>query len=359
MTVFWLNLLIVFSFSLLARYTGKHSGIEPIALKPNKLFAFVALASLVVVSGLRSNIGDTEYYMHSYELLGTDLDKALSSADWGFNVFSVLLYHISSDPQLLIFVTALITNVLIFYVIYKYTNPFELGTFLYITTGSYLVSMNGLRQFLASAIVFASIKWLIEGNWKRYFLLILLASTLHMSAVIMIPLYFIVRQRAWSQMTTITMGLTFIVFIFFKPFISGLFSLMGDTQYSHYGNYLETAGLGANFIRTIIAAVPPALAYMARGRLREFWPKSDCIVNMSMINFIFMLFAVYNWIFARFSIYFGLYNFLLLPWIIGYGFNRGSKRIMYFLLVSCYLLFYYYENVLSLGIIYKSNYFNI
>jgi len=351
-------LVIVFTFSLFARYTGKPADLDPIALKPNKVFAFLALASLVLVSGLRSNIGDTGTYMRSYTLLGTDLDKALNNADFGFNLLIVILNTISENPQLLIFVTALITNILILKVIYNYADPFELGTFLYITTGSYVVSMNGIRQFLASAVIFAAVKWLIEGNWKRYFVIVALASVIHLSALIMIPVYFVVRQKAWSRMTIAIILLTIIIFIFFEPFFFSLFEVMGDNQYAHYKDYLAQSGLGANFIRTIIAAVPLLLAFAGRNRLRDFWPNTDYIVNLSMINFIFMLFATINWIFARFSIYFGLYNFLLLPWIIKHVFHQESKKIMYFSLVICYFVFYYYENVLSLGIKYRSSYLN-
>lgn len=359
MTVFWINLTVVFIFSILARYTGKPvpSGINK--FKPNKGFTFIAISSLVLVSGLRSGIGDTYFYKHSYTLMGTDLNRALSSTDFGFNILIVLLNYISRDPQILVFVTALITNTLIFKVVYNYADPFELGTFLYITTGSYLVSMNGIRQFFASAIVFAAIKWLNEGKWVKYLLVVLVASTIHLTALIMIPVYFIVRQKAWSKTTIIILGFTLTIFVFFRPFISGLFEVMGDNQYAHYKDYLSEAGHGANAMRSVIAAVPLALAYLGRKKLREFWPKSDYIVNMSLINIIFMLFSLYNWLFARFTVYFGLYNLILLPWTIKYAISNRNTKIMYFLLVLCYLIFYYFENVISLGMKYNSNYFKI
>lgn len=363
MTVFWINLTIVFLFSLLARCTRLPAKLGPNESRPgiprpNKLFSFVALASLVLVSGLRLNIGDTFVYRASYTLLGTNLDKALSSTDFGFNVFIVFLNKISSDPQLLIFVTALITNALIVWVIYKYADPFELGTFLYITTGCYLVTMNGLRQFLVSAVIFSAIKWLIDGNWKAYFTLILFVSTLHLSALIMIPVYFIVRQKAWSKATVITLLLTILILVFFKPVIASVFDLMGDNQYAGYREDLAKADAGASYIRIFISAVPATLAYWGRAKLREFWANSDYIVNMSLINTIVMIFSGYNWIFARLSIYFELYNFLLLPWIIRYVFRREMRSLMYFSLLACYFIFYYYENVIALRIIYKSVYLN-
>lgn len=356
MNVLWINLFIVFTFSLLARYNGRLSVLGPATLKPNRFYTNVALLSLVLVSGLRSaGIGDTWGYMYYYKIIGTNIDQALTGKDLGFNILVVLLNKISSNPQLLIFVAALITNILVIKVIYDYADPFELGTFLYITSGSFLVSMNGLRQFLASAIIFAAIKWLIDGQWKKYFFLVLLASTLHLSALIMIPAYFIARRKAWSRTTIIMIFLTVTTFVFFKPAITVLFNFMGDNQYSHYRDYLTKPGLGANVIRIIIAAIPLILAFLGRRSLRRFWTYSDYIVNMSLMNFIFTLFAVYNWVIARLTIYFGLFNFLLLPWIIKYIFERESKKLMYLVLVACYLIFFYYENI-AFKILYRSDY---
>ena len=47
----------------------------------------------------------------------------------------------------MIFTTALITNVLIIIVLYKYSRLFELSTFVYITGGLHLVSMNGIVKY--------------------------------------------------------------------------------------------------------------------------------------------------------------------------------------------------------------------
>ncbi len=49
---------------------------------------------------------------------------------------------------------AIITIGLIFITYYKNTDMIEMAVFLFITSGCYLVTMNGVRQYLASAILF-------------------------------------------------------------------------------------------------------------------------------------------------------------------------------------------------------------
>ena len=80
----------------------------------------------------------------------------------------MFLQNISDDPQLLIFTTALITNVLIVIILYKYSRMFELSIYVYITSGLYTVSMNGIRQSLAAAIIFAATKYILDGMEKVF-----------------------------------------------------------------------------------------------------------------------------------------------------------------------------------------------
>lgn len=356
MTIFWITLVVVYAFSRLARHKFEPVTEGPIYYKPDKVFAFFALTVIVLVSGLRSNIGDTGVYAVWYKTMGSSFERVFDRSDTGFNVFMIILNNISPDPQLLIFVAALITNILIFVVLYRYADPFELGMYLYITTGCYLVSMNGMRQYLAAAIIFAATKFLLDGSCIKYFIVTLLAAMLHASALVMIPIYFIVRRKSWSVVTNGIIVLASTGFLLFNQLTPILFSALQNTQYSHYEDFLKQSDMGANIIRVVVAAVPLALSFIGRDKLREFWDKSDYIVNLSLINFIFMLFASYNWIFARFCIYFGLYNLLLLPWLISILFKGKDKMFMYVALLACYFIFYYYDNVISMNIIYRSTF---
>ena len=178
----------------------------------------------------------------------------------------MFLQRITDDPQLFIFITALITNILIVIVLYKYSRMFELSLYVYITYGMYLTSMNGIRQFLAAAIVFTATKYLFNGDWKKYIVVVLVASTFHQSALILLPIYFLVRRKAWTQETFMILLLSVIMVMGFNQFTAVLFSAIEDTQYSEYQNFDEG---GANVIRVAVYAIPLILAYLGREKLRE------------------------------------------------------------------------------------------
>ena len=355
MIVFYIALFSTFILSLVSRlFSKKDKNIE---------ITFIILVILIftAVAALRNNIGDTYFYKHSYTLLkdfnGIDPD----SKDKGFTLFTVILYNICTDPQFLIFVTAIITQVFNLFTLAKFKSFFELETYMYFTSGCYLVTMNGIRQAMVGAILFCAIQLVIKGKFIPYTLIVLFLSTFHASALIMIPVYFIVREEAWSKKTKIIILVSAIFFLGFNKIMPGVFDTLENTSYAEYESTMTEEGQGASPIRFIVNLVPVILAYIKRGKLKESWPESNIFVNMSLINAIITAFSLYNWIFARFQIYFQLYNFVLLPYIIKDCFeNRKERDLVYYSFIICYFIFFYYEQVIGgVGLGYKSNYINI
>ncbi|CAG9613768.1 Transmembrane protein EpsG [Bacillus rhizoplanae] len=352
MTILWMNLAIVFMFSFFARYFAMPVTTGPALIKPNQFLILMASLSLVLVAGLRNNIGDTYFYMHAYTITDFNWEYIQKNKDMGFNIFQMVLQKYTDDPQVMVFITALITNVLIVFILYKYSRLIDLSLYVYITSGMYLTSMNGIRQYLAAAIIFAATKYIFDGNWKKYILIVLLASTFHQSALVLIPIYFIIRRKAWSATTFILLFLAVLIVIGFNQFSEFFFAAIGDTQYGYYKDFHEG---GANILRVAVDAAPLILAYFGRERLRELFPKSDYIVNMALLGAVFMLISTQNWIFARFAIYFGLYQLILISWVVKL-FTKKDQKFVYYAILVCYFVYFVYEHVITLRIIYKSNF---
>ncbi|PEB56271.1 capsular biosynthesis protein [Bacillus pseudomycoides] len=352
MNILWMNLAIVFILSFFARYFAMPVNTGPTLIKPNQLLVLIAALTLVLVAGLRDNIGDTYFYMHAYTVTDFNWEYIQNNKDMGFNIFQMILQEYTDDPQVMIFITALITNILIVFILYKYSRLIDLSLYVYITSGMYLTSMNGIRQYLAAAIIFAATTYILDGNWKKYTIIILFASTFHQSALVLIPIYFLIRRKAWSATTFILLFLAVLIVIGFNQFSEVFFAAIGDTQYGHYKDFHEG---GANILRVAVDAAPLILAYLGREKLRELFPKSDYIVNMALLGCVFMIISTQNWIFARFSIYFGLYQLILIPWVVKL-FTEKDQKFVYYAILVCYFVYFVYEHVITLGIIYKSNF---
>ncbi|MEN6414601.1 MAG: EpsG family protein [Veillonellales bacterium] len=358
----WITLAIVFISGYFARrYNGNVAAIDGVILtsnRPNKGLAFIAAAALVLVSGLRNNIGDTGYYIYGF------VHSIPYKGEPGFDVFQSLIKElISNDPQVFIFICALITNALIVLVFYKYSAMFELSLFLYITTGNYLVTMNGIRQCLVSAIVFLGTQLIATGKWLPFFILVGLVSTIHTSALIFIPVYFFVRLKPWSKLISITLIAAIVVLLLFDQIGAFLLGTFDGTQYAGYEKSILAAGGGANILRVFVGAVPVILAYLGRKQIEKNNDKFvNILINFSVLNLTFYVLAVQNWIFARMNVYFGLYGLLLLPWLIKKLFDKKTSAIVYGSCVLLYIIFCYFEleSYLSYwGIGYRSDFIGL
>jgi transmembrane protein EpsG len=354
MEVLWLNLFIVFLFSFLARYfaTPVPNAVSINSISLNKIYVLGSLLPLALISGLRSNIGDTYFYKHAFEVNNFKWEQVKEQENIGFWIYQLLLKKFTDDPQILVFTTAIITNILIVFVFMKYSRHFELSAYVYITGGLYLVTMNGIRQSLTAAIIFMATRFIINGNFFAYALIVIFASTFHESALILLPIYFLVRFEAWSRTTLMLLVIAVVIVLGFDQFSSILFSSLEDTQYGHYKDFQEG---GANVIRVAVFGSPLIIAFFGREKLREIFPESDYIVNMALIGFVFMIVSTQNWIFARFNIYFEMYQLILVGWIVKL-FHKKEQRFVYLGIIVCYFLYYYYESVISLNIIYKSDF---
>ncbi|SHH68246.1 EpsG family protein [Clostridium grantii] len=348
MKIIYITLISVFIFASLSRlFSEKYKSLA-------KFYYILALVMLVAVAGLRTNIGDTGMYAHFYYLADSTavFDGGYES---GFVIFILILKSISMNPQFMIFMTSFITHFLNMLTMKAYSTCVELATYLYIASGYYIAAMNGIRQSLVAAVLFASTKLIIDGKFKIYLLVVVLMSTFHCSALIMIPIYFIVRLEAWSPKIYKIIFIFAIGMIFFQPLMDRIFGLLQNTKYGQYSDFNEG---GANVLRVLVSAVPVILAYMRKNELKEKLPESNVLVNMTLVNFIIMSFSLYNWIFARFIYYTQLYTFVILAIIIKNCSVNKEKNFLYYLCVIFYFVFFYYDHVITLGIQYRSNYLN-
>lgn len=346
MSVFYFTLISTYASAFISRISKNKKIISII-------YMLIVFSIIFVVSGYRGNIGDTSSYKYSYERLYNY--KFNTEGDWGFNLFQYLLYSINKEPQFLIIITSAITAFFNINNLYYYFSYFELEIYMYITSGYFTVSMNGLRQSMLAAIVFSFTRLIEKGNTGLYILLIIIFSPFHQSVLILIPIYFIIKSEAWSKVTIITIIISCLGFIGFSTLFPSLLDMLQGTS---YGYYKDVDFGGSSYTRVIVNAVPVILAYIKRKELKLKWNKSNIFVNMSLINVIFTAFSTYNWIFNRFTIYFQLYNFVLIPFIIKNCFKGKERRLLYLLFIICYFVFFYYEHVIGLNMQYDSEYLN-
>ncbi|MFD4703684.1 EpsG family protein [Gottfriedia sp. NPDC058432] len=351
MVPYVLTLLFAYSYGWLAKRFGIIKNKQFIN---NKYFIFPVLITLILISGLRfmnALYSDEWIYRSDYAKIGNMDFKDIFSLkiEPGFALLNWALYKISIQPQFLIFICAAITNTLIVLTIAKFSEKFELSILLYICIGFYFTSFNIMRQYLAISIVFWAIRYLGKGKFIKYLISILVASTFHFSALIMIPTYLIYKGRAWTKWTILTMvsGVTFTVS--FAILVNILEAALANTKYSDYLKTLTEGYYGVNILRILIFIIPLFPLFIWRVPLKKIYSNSDHLVNLYVIGVIFMLLSS-NYVFiARIADYFTIFSVLLIPKLTALFKKSSFNQLIYFGIMVCYMTFFYYQISNSAG----------
>lgn len=152
---------------------------------------------LVVVAGLRYRIGtDSVVYESVYESFPklwelTRYNFGTTRFEPGFIIFSSLTRSISPDFMLLQFFISIIVNGVIFWFILKNTSHRFFALTLYYIMLYLNLNTQVLREALAVSLFLLAWPAFRDGKWIWYYVLTLLASSLHTSALftLLIPLF--------------------------------------------------------------------------------------------------------------------------------------------------------------------------
>lgn len=311
---------------------------------------------MIYMAGTRSetlpNVGDTMSYLGMFQAAPTSLSELFSSftedsKDKGFSVFMTLVKAVVGNREIVFFTIIAAVCILCVMAVYrKYSCNFIISAFLFIASGEYIQwTYNGIRQFIPVAILFACIGLILKKKYIPFIILTLILSTIHASALLMIPMVFIVQGRAWNRKTMLLIIAVIIAIASLEQFTDLVTGIMENTQYSgEVDQYLSTEGTSLQ--RVLVYSIPAILSLILKRRIdRENNPVINLAANMALITaLMYLLSAFTSGIFlGRIPIYFSLYNYILLPWLIEHCFTKNSARLIYLVLIGCYLLFYYFQ----------------
>ena len=183
-----------------------------------------------------------------------------------------------------------------------------------------------------------------------------MASQFHQSALVMIPVIFIVQGKPWNKSTVMILFGTILALVFVDRFTNILDNMLSETQYSNVvEDWTSINDNGTNPLRVLVYSMPAILSLLGLPFIREADDHVvNVCVNMSIITAsLYLISMVTSGIFmGRLPIYTSLYsNCILLPWEIESFFSRKSASFMRTMMFILFLLFYYYQVHLTWGLI--------
>lgn len=359
MSVYYFILVWVVCWGIISNITSKNIQLENglYEQRSNLWSAVILFLPIIILVGLRSNVADTSTYISFFNDYPSNLVDAKdlildeSTRDPGFIFLSVLLkQYISQEYYVWLFIIAAISGICIMYPIYKYSSNCGISMFLFIASCQFTWLLNGMRQFLVVAILFACTPLILNKKTIPYITIVLILSTIHTSALIMIPAYFIVNSEPWSRRTMIFVGGIIFTILFTSQFTNLLDTVVENSNYASSIDEFKNTDDGTNSIRILIESVPVIMSFIYRNKIKnKLTPIIKVSINMSLIAsglYIISKAARSGIMLGRLPIYFSVYNLILLPWLIKFIFDKKEKRLIYYLMIIFYIMFFYYQMVI-------------
>ena len=201
--------------------------------------ALILIAPYILWAGFRSNaFGDTGSYQKAFRECASsfgEIGNYLSSVtkDKGFYLLMALEKSIFGDSCRLFFILlAAFQMLIIMWMFRKYSEDYWFSIFLFVASTDYISwTFNGIRQFTAVVIAYAATPFILKKKYIPSILLILLASTMHQSVLLMIPIIFIIQGKAWNKKTVLCILACLAALLFVDQFTNVMDSMLAETQY--------------------------------------------------------------------------------------------------------------------------------
>jgi len=144
---------------------------------------------------------------------------------------------ICDHPQIIFVVTGAFTAFSFGRFIYKYSKLPWMSAYMFLTLQFFDLSMSGVRQILSIAILLFSYDFIINRKFIKFLLVVLLATTIHTSAVMFLIIYPLAKFKINKKFYLISGAIAIAVFIAFQYFIP----LIGKV-FPQYIKYLTNEG---------------------------------------------------------------------------------------------------------------------
>lgn len=365
MTVYWFMMAWVIFFGILAQASarrvcvGEYLGEEVYEARVHLFMAVVTFAVIIFFAGMRSRVGDTIAYIqmfNDYPLFfnSHDVVFAEGAREPGFRLFSIIIKTFISDNFNVWFsIIAVISGICVMFPLYKYSCNFGVSAFLFMASCQFTWMFNGMRQFLVAAIIFSCTGLILKNKTLLYIIIVCILSTIHKSAFILIPMYFIAQGEPWNKRTLLFIGCIVLAMLFTSKFTNLLTDVVEQTDYATSVEEFKNTDDGTSVIRILVESIPIILAFIYRNRIKDkLTPIIKLSINMSLISsglYIISNIAKSGVLLGRLPIYFSVYNLILLPWLLKNIFEDREKNLIYYVMILCYFAFFYYQMEIAWG----------
>ena len=287
----------------------------------NKLFLIISITIPVLIGGLRYNVG-TDYL--SYKKI-FEIGDASNPGMYLIMSISKLL---NGNPITIFFLYNLATIMFVYLSlndIDKKMRPTVLFLYYFMF---YTTTFNIVKQGLALSIILYSYKYIKQRKMLKWLVFSILATIFHASAIICIPLYFIISTKS-KKARLMYIILAIIVLIMYEPMLAHLSSL---PLFSHFAMYTDTYHDSINNRMFYIDIIIYLYILLGIHKNKGVFADNNLYIILYLLGIILELTGFISPYVKRVADYFLITKVLLLPQVIYVSKQQKDKLLNYILI---------------------------
>ena len=305
----------------------------------SNFFLIILSFVLVLFAGLRDKVGtDWDAYFDFYKYSTDKVEIGYATLNNFFSSFSIS-YNI-----FLLFINGV--SIMFIYKFLEKNTIFKIVSILIFFSNLYLYfNLSGIRQALAISITCFSFTFALNKNPIKFFLLVLLASTFHITAISFLFIYFLPRNN-FKVIHILIFSIFFILIYFFLSSITDLIALYSLKDANYYINIQEKSeSLGQLYIVGIaVRSVILGMIFYNRKNLNQI-ENFTYIFNIYLFGLAIFIstYMISPDIGVRVSSYFTIFDLIIAGNLI-YSMNNLKSRIFIvtiFSIIAIYKIFGY------------------
>lgn len=207
----------------------------------NRKAFWVPLFILAIFSSIRSYFVGSDSINYTADFrnqLDINYFYFRPEVEYGYQILKYIILLFTKNYFWLFFISSIIVLFCYLSFFKKYSKDYFLSVFIFITFGFYTFYFNGLRQGIAMAISILAIPFLFKDKFLKFFLIILIASLFHKTALIMVLFYFIINLKVKMEYKII---IVFLGSLGLSSFVIEYLALVNN-KYESYAEVSEKSG---------------------------------------------------------------------------------------------------------------------
>lgn len=321
-----------------------------------------------LLSGLRHPYltGDMKTYCYNYWFINENgwFSKAVfqEGKNFGFN-WLMKFFSTLSDGEFQVFIiaVAIFIEVVVAYLIYKYSSLPWLSFLVWNCMGFYTFGFSAIKQSIAMGLIMIAFVGIMEERPKIFIVFTALATFVHTPALIFLPAYYLSKRKFTLPTLVIYICGATVIFVERNQIVK----LMQKFYYEE--NVIgDTAELGGRFFLVVLFILA---GFVLRGFNGKYFSK---VANMMVVAAILQMFSGFDNVFTRLTDYYLQFLIIFIPLSFAdykdeqiTGMSEGIRleilpklKFMIIIALSVFLIWYYIKCYINVEINIYDDYTN-